>query len=89
MSIKDKLSSRKFWLSAAAFLGSIAATVGGLTIENETVAVIGVICGTLSAAIYAGCEAYIDAAAINIGEATETSTNVIGFTVENSESEGD
>jgi len=58
---KKKLSSRKFWLSAAAFLGSIAASITGLTIENQTVTAVGIICGMLSAAIYSFCEAWVDA----------------------------
>ena len=57
-----KLTSRKFWIAVAAFLGSIATTVGGLSTENEAVAITGIICGTVSAAIYAAAEAYTDGA---------------------------
>ena len=57
-----KLTSRKFWLAVAAFLGSIAASVAGLTIGEKWITVTGVVCGMLSAAIYAGAEAYADAA---------------------------
>lgn len=60
--MKKKLTSRKFWMSAAAFLGSIAVSVSGIQTGNETVATIGIACGVLSAAIYAACEAYVDAA---------------------------
>lgn len=60
--MKNKLTSRKFWLSTAAFLGSIAVSVSGIQTGNETVTTIGVVCGVLSAAIYAACEAYVDAA---------------------------
>lgn len=60
--MKDKLTSRKFWMAVAAFLGSIAATIGGLVTDHEIVAVIGIVCGALSAAIYAAAEAYVDAA---------------------------
>lgn len=60
--MKQKLTSRKFWLSTAAFLGSIAVSVSGIQTGNETVTTIGVVCGVLSAAIYAACEAYVDAA---------------------------
>lgn len=55
-----KLTSRKFWLCAAAFLGSIAASIAGLASQNEVVAIIGVVCGTLSSAIYAAAEAFVD-----------------------------
>ena len=60
--MKNKLTSRKFWLSTAAFLGSIAVSISGIQTGNETVAAVGVVCGVLSAAIYAACEAYVDAA---------------------------
>lgn len=86
MNWKDKLTSRKFWLSTASFLGSVGTTIAGLTTENETVAIIGAICATLSAAIYAGCEAYIDAAAVGTGETVSEATE---YTSTNSESEGD
>lgn len=62
MEIKKKLTSRKFWLSTAAFLGSIAVSVSGIQIGNETITTLGVVCGVVSAAIYAACEAYVDAA---------------------------
>lgn len=61
--MKTKLASRKFILSLAAFLGSIGASIVGLKVENETLATVGVICMVISTAIYAGAEAYIDAAA--------------------------
>lgn len=63
--MKNKLTSRKFWLSTAAFLGSVAVSVSGIQTGNQTVTTVGVICGVLSAAIYAACEAYVDAAGTN------------------------
>ncbi|MCD8025371.1 MAG: hypothetical protein LUF33_00100 [Clostridiales bacterium] len=72
MTIKDKLSSRKFWLSAAAFLSSLGISIAGFTTENEAIAVIGVVCSAISAAIYAACEAVIDKAAVTKTEETET-----------------
>lgn len=59
-----KLTSRKFWISVAAFLGSIAASIAGLTIGEKWITITGVVCGMLSAAIYAAAEAYTDAAAV-------------------------
>lgn len=58
----NKLHSRKFWISVAAFLGSIGTSIAGLAIGNETVAAVGIVCSVLSAAIYAAAEAYVDAA---------------------------
>ncbi len=60
--IIKKLTSRKFWLAVAAFLGSVAASVTGLMTDNTTIAGIGIVCGVLSAAIYAACESMVDAA---------------------------
>ena len=57
----SKLTSRKFWLSTAAFLGSVAVSISGIQTGNETVTTVGVVCGVLSAAIYAAAEAYCDA----------------------------
>ena len=60
--MRNKLTSRKFWISVAAFLGSIAASVAGITTGEKWVTITGVICGMLSAAIYSACEAGVDAA---------------------------
>ena len=61
----SKWTSRKFLLSAAAFLGSIGMSIAALKTDNQAVAVIGVISSMLSAAIYAAMEAIVDAAAVN------------------------
>lgn len=60
----EKFKSRKFLLSLAAFLASIATSISGLVTDNQTVTIIGAVCGILSAAIYAACEAYVDAKAV-------------------------
>ena len=62
--MKDKLTSRKFWICVAAFLASIATSIAGLTTSNTTVTVVGTTAGILSAAIYAFCEAWVDARAV-------------------------
>lgn len=49
----------------AAFLASVATSISGISTENQTVIIIGTICGILSAAIYAFCEAWVDGKAIN------------------------
>ena len=58
--MKGKLTSRKFWLAVAAGLASIGGSVAGLATQNEALATAGIICTVASAAIYAGCEAYVD-----------------------------
>ena len=60
--MKTKLTSRKFWISVAAFLGSIAASIAGIVTEEKWITIVGVVSGVLSAAIYAAAEAYVDAA---------------------------
>lgn len=61
----DKLTSRKFWICVAAMLASIATSISGITTANQTVTIIGTICGIASAAIYAFCEAWVDGKAVN------------------------
>lgn len=58
--MKEKLTSRKFWLMTAAFLGSIGTSIMGLASGNTTLAVVGTVCSVLSAAIYAAAEAAVD-----------------------------
>lgn len=60
----DKLTSRKFWICVAAFLASIATSIAGITTSNQTIIIIGTVCGILSAAIYAFCEAWVDGKAV-------------------------
>lgn len=62
--IVRKLTSRKFWLSVAAMLGSIGASIAGLTTGNDAITAIGIAASVISAAIYAAAEAYVDAARI-------------------------
>ena len=61
----SKLTSRKFWICVAAFLASIATSIAGITTDNQTILIIGPVCGVLSAAIYAAAEAACDIKAIN------------------------
>lgn len=56
-----KYFSRKFIISAAAFLGSIGLAISGLHINNKEIVIIGMVCTILSQAIYSACEAYVDA----------------------------
>lgn len=58
--ILRKLTSRKFWMAVAAFLGSIGGSITGMATGQEWLAIAGLICSVLSVAIGAGCEAYVD-----------------------------
>ena len=60
----EKLKSRKFWMCVAAFLASIATSISGMVTENQTIIIIGTVCGIVSAAIYAAAEAAVDIKAI-------------------------
>lgn len=62
--MNSKLTSRKFWICVAAFLGSIATSISGIVTDNQTVLIIGTVCGIISAAIYAFCEAWVDSKAV-------------------------
>ena len=66
--ILRKLTSRKFWICVAAFLGSVAASITGLAIENNVVAGIGMACGVISAGVYAALEASVDKARLEKSE---------------------
>lgn len=72
-----KLTSRKFWLAVAAFLASLGTSITGFATDEPVVTWVGIICTTISAAIYAASEAYVDgkAAAANI-TTTASTTNV-------------
>ena len=70
----NKLASRKFWISVAAFLASIATSIAGLAVSEPTVASVGLICGILAAAIYAACEAAVDKASIDANTTTTAKT---------------
>lgn len=59
--MRSKLTSRKFWLSVAAFLGSVAVSISGIVTGEKWVTITGTVAGILSAAIYAAVEAYVDA----------------------------
>ena len=65
--IVQKLTSRKFWMCTAAFLGSVAASVAGIATDNQAVAAVGTVCGVASAAIYAAAEQAVDAARLKAG----------------------
>lgn len=71
MDWKQKLSSRKFWICVAAFLGSIGASIAGISTANQTITIVGSVCAILSAAIYSFCEAWVDSKAVDNAEYEE------------------
>lgn len=63
--MRDKLTSRKFWICVAAGLASLGTGISGIVVGNQTLAIIGSICTVISAAIYAFCEAWVDGKAVD------------------------
>lgn len=63
-----KFTSRKFLLAFAAFLLSLGTGLMGLDQGNSRFTMIGVICAVVSAAVYAGCEAYTDGKALEANQ---------------------
>lgn len=63
--MKSKFTSRKFLICLAAFLGSIGTSIASLNTGNQKVATVGIVCAVASAAIYAACEAWVDASHCN------------------------
>lgn len=60
--MRNKFTSRKFWICVAAALASLGTGISGIVVGSETLAIIGSVCTVVSAAIYAFCEAWTDAA---------------------------
>lgn len=60
--MRNKLTSRKFWISVAAALASLGTGISGIVAGNQTLTIIGSVCTVISAAIYAFCEAWTDVA---------------------------
>lgn len=73
----EKLTSRKFWVCIAAFLGSLGMSIAGMSMGSEAIAMVGGGCAALSAAIYAACEAAVDCAR---NGANTTSTTISAAT---------
>ena len=66
--MNSKLTSRKFWLCVAAALGSLGTGISGLIQGNEKLALAGGILLVVSSSIYAFCEAWVDANAVETTE---------------------
>ena len=58
--MKQKLTSRKFWISVASFLASVGTAIGGIATDNQTLAVVGVVCGAVATGIYTIMEGVVD-----------------------------
>lgn len=60
--MRQKLTSRKFWICVAAALASLGSGITGIVVGNETLTIVGTTLTVISAAIYAFCEAWTDSA---------------------------
>lgn len=61
----EKLKSRKFWLCVAAALASLGTGISGLVQGNDKLTLAGGILLVISSSIYAFCEAWVDARAVD------------------------
>lgn len=66
--MRQKLTSRKFWLMMAAVLASLGTGISGIIQDNQVITIVGSCLTVLSAAIYAGVEAYVDGKAVDVKE---------------------
>lgn len=66
--MRQKLTSRKFWLMIAAVLASLGTGISGIIQDNQVITIVGSCLTVLSAAIYAGVEAYVDGKAVDVKE---------------------
>lgn len=82
--MKRKLSSRKLWLAIAAFLFSVSNSIAGMATDNQALVILGGICGTVSAAMYAFSEALVDAA--HVSSNNDILEPTVGFELEDKES---
>lgn len=71
----DKLRSRKFWLCVAAALASLGTSIAGITTDNQVVTNVGIVCMVISTAIYAFCEAWVDASSAAASTTSKVTTN--------------
>ena len=62
--MRKKLCSRKLWLTIVAVTASLGTGITGIIQGNQTLAIIGSCLTVISAAIYSGVEAFIDAKAV-------------------------
>lgn len=71
MSVKQKLISRKFWVTIAIMLASIGSAIGGIYTDNQTLVVVGVVCTAVSTCIYTIAESMVDAKAVGNSDESE------------------
>jgi len=71
----EKFKSRKFWISVAAALASLGTSIAGLATDNGIVAGFGITCTVISAAVYAFCEAWVDASSASATTTSKVTTN--------------
>lgn len=69
--MRQKITSRKLWVTIAAVLASLGTGITGIIQGNQTLTIIGSCLTVISAAIYAGVEAYVDGKAVEKGADNE------------------
>lgn len=61
-------------MALAAFLASISTSIAGTATSNETITIVGLICGILSMGIYAFAEAWVDGKSVSANTTNTTKT---------------
>ena len=75
----QKLSSRTFWITVAAVLGSLAGSIAALSAASEVVQAIGMACGII-AGVYVNGEKKLDAARVEANANTVQTINQTNVT---------
>ena len=70
----EKFKSRKFWVCVAAALASLGTSIAGIASSNEIIAGVGIVCTVISTAIYAFCEAWVDASSASATTTSKVTT---------------
>lgn len=71
----EKFKSKKFWVCVAAALASLGTSIAGIASSNEVITGTGIACTVVSAAIYAFCEAWVDASSASASTTSKVTTS--------------
>ena len=72
--VMEEFKSRKFWICVAAALASLGTSIAGIASSSEVIAGAGIVCTVVSAAIYAFCEAWVDASSASATTTSKVTT---------------
>lgn len=70
-------------MAIAAFLASIGGSIGAFATDNPNIAIVGIVCAALSAAIYNAVEAWVDGKRLESNATSIVTTKTISATSAN------